>query len=185
MADNAAMKSDFELVELAQNGDPDAYDQLVLRHQEVIGRQMRRFTKDHSILEELTQTVFVRAYLNLKSFRPKGPFIHWLRLIASRVGYDHWRQNYRQPNFIEFNATVHSAEPGTINAQQEAEQILEFILARLTPEERQLVYMLYKDEMTTAEVAECMGWNIAMTKMRAYRARKKLRKILESEGIRY
>ena len=55
-------------------------------------------------------------------------------------------------------------------------------MSRLKPDERQTLYMLYGDNMSVAEVAGVMGWNVAMTKMRSYRARKKLRRLLAHEA---
>ncbi len=179
--------SDCVLVELAQKGDNDAYDQLMLRHQETIARQMRRFSRELSVIEELTQTVFVRAYLSLPSYKPLSPFLHWLRLLASRVGYDYWREQYRQPTLVEYSSLREQQVLACSDDVQarEAEEVLEHILATLSPEEKQILYMVYKDEMSMAEVAECMGWSVAMTKMRSYRARLKLRKILKREGSEF
>lgn len=179
---------DHSLVAQAQQGRRDAFDLLVLRHQETIARQMRRFSTDPNVMEELTQTVFVKAYLNLGNYSAGAPFQHWLRVIASRTGYEHWRKKYRDKNKIPYEEDRHGAvnEPELQPDEpwkNDAALILEHVMQKLRPDERQALYMLHIDDMSVQDVAETMGWNQAMTKMRAYRARKKLRKILEAEGI--
>lgn len=174
--------SDQILVALAKQGDRSAYDRLMLRHQENIAQLMRRFSIRPDILEELTQTVFVKAFMSLRSYEPQAPFVNWLKTIARRVGYDHWRQEYKRKDHVQYDEEKHT---GTEPAEAEsgiAEETLKRLMASLAPDERQTLYMLYVDEMSVAEVAAAMGWNTAMTKMRSYRARKKLRALLEREN---
>ena len=81
-------------VTAAQGGDSDAFGRLVDAHQATIGQQMRRFSRDAAVVEELVHDVFVEAYRSLKTFRGQSPLIHWLRKLAVRVGYRYWqRQN--------------------------------------------------------------------------------------------
>lgn len=177
---------DNTLVALAQNGDRDAYDQLMLRHQPGIATLMTRFSHDPGVVEELTQTVFVNAYLSLKNYRPQAPFAHWLRVLASRAGYDHWRREYRASASQPFDENLHagvavSSGPGLVAAGREGcQEALKRVMARLNPEERQVLFLIYVDGMSVAEAAAVMGWNSAMTKMRSYRARLKLRKLLKN-----
>lgn len=175
--------SDQALVAMAARGDADAFDQIVLRHQRGIAMLLRRFSTRRDVLEELTQTVFVKAYMSLSSYKPRAPFLHWLKAIAQRVGYDHWRQEYKRKGLVSFNEETHSGlgRTGPDGGIQAALGKLDALMALLKPDERQALYMLYVDGMSVAEVAESMGWNVAMTKMRSYRARKKLRKLLGRE----
>lgn len=68
------------------SGDGEAYRRLVLRYQEIISQQMCRFSRDASVREELVHDVFVEAYMSLRSYRGKAPWLHWLRKVAVRVG---------------------------------------------------------------------------------------------------
>ena len=83
-------------VEASLQGDEDAFAGLVRRHQGGIARQMRHFTRDPEMLEELVAEVFVAAYRGLRGFRGTAPFEHWLRRIATRVGYGFWRRRARK-----------------------------------------------------------------------------------------
>ena len=57
---------------------------------------MWRFTRDRVQWEELVHDVFVEAYLSLRSYRGEAPLLHWLRKIATRVGYRWWKHRNRQ-----------------------------------------------------------------------------------------
>lgn len=174
---------DYTLVSLAQNGDREAYDQLMLRHQSGIATLMTRFSQDPGVVEELTQTVFVNAYLSLRNYRPHAPFLHWLRVVASRTGYDHWRREYRAAASETFDENLHAdaaiAEDERSERREDCEEMLKRVMAKLNPEERQVLFLIYVDGMSVAEAAAVMGWNGAMTKMRCYRAKLKLRKLLK------
>jgi RNA polymerase sigma-70 factor (ECF subfamily) len=83
-------------IQAALDGDSDAYSRLVRRYQQPIGSYMWRFTGDRGQWEELVQDVFVEAYLTLASYRGRAPLLHWLRRIATRVGYRWWRERARR-----------------------------------------------------------------------------------------
>jgi len=68
-------------------GDGDAYGRLVERYQQPIAAAMWRFTRDRRQWEELVQDVFVEGYLSLGTYSARAPLLHWLRRIATRVGY--------------------------------------------------------------------------------------------------
>lgn len=175
---------DHDLIKRVLHGDNGAYDQLMLRYQESIGRQMRRYSDSPPMVEELTQTVFVNAYLGLEKYAGRAPFAHWLKSIASRVGYDHWRKEYKKP--ARLGADDGGATSGTVLdgfVRMEAGERLERLMSALKPADRQTLYLLYIDDLSIAEAAAAMGWSQTVTKMRAYRAKKRLRRLLEDSGI--
>lgn len=160
----------------------------MLRHQECIALQMRRFSLNVQVIEELTQTVFIKAYMGIDKYKPEAPFLHWLRTIASRTGYEHWRSKYKNEKHVLFEEESHGAvvDPGVTDDEpwkKNATSVLAHVMSQLKPDDRQALYMIYIDGMNVAEAADCMGWNLSMTKMRAFRAKRKLRKILQAEGI--
>lgn len=181
-------ESDHDLVLRAQNGDVEAYDQLMLRHQGVIAAQMRRFSPSPEVVEDLTQTAFVEAYQALSGYRPVAPFLNWLRTIASRVGYRYWRQEDRRVKFVPYHGNEEilagkspKEDPGVETRFAELVGFME----KLKPTERQILYLIYVDGLSIADAAASMGWNRAATKMRVFRARMKLRSLLKSEDSGY
>ena len=121
-------QADAEFVAAAQNGDGDAYGNIVELHQSTIAAQMRRFSRDPSVIEELTHDVFVEAYMSLKSYRSDSPLLHWLRKIAVRVGYRYWKRRSRQAEkavaLSEIQDNLNRIEDGMTEASKEASDCL-------------------------------------------------------------
>ena len=96
-------------------GQSDAGARLFKRHEPEMARQMWRFSRQRAVCEELVHEVFVEAFVSLPRYRPhQVPFIHWLRRIATRVGYRHWKREARrrQHQSLEgFDKPVHDTPP--------------------------------------------------------------------------
>lgn len=166
-------------------GDDAAFGRIVRRYQDLITAQMWRFTRDPIILGELVQDVFVEAFRSLKNFEGKAPLLHWLRRIATRVGYRHWKRTAREREKRETLEQLRH-EIMVVSQPQTPEQsaeLLHRVLAELKPRDRLVLTMHYLEGRSTAEIAEWTGWSRAAVKVRAFRARKKLKQMLEKLGI--
>jgi RNA polymerase sigma-70 factor (ECF subfamily) len=169
-------------VRAALGGDGDAYARLVARYQQPIGSYMWRFTRDRVQWEELVHDVFVEAYLSLRGYRGEAPLLHWLRKIATRVGYRWWKRRTRQKaeaslELQEWDQVA--AADLRIDAAREAGQQVHALLATLPARDRLVLTLLYLEECSVAEAARLCGWSRTMVKVQAFRARKKLKKLLE------
>lgn len=175
---------DHDDVQASQHGDRDAYTRIIERHQAAIVRQMRRFTPDVALREELAQDVFVEAWLSIGHFRPHAPFLHWLQTIATRVGYKYWKELQRRKRYVPLRdddaAPAVEEEPSSLIPEDAAER-LAGLLGRLAPEDRLVLTMTYFDGCSAGEIAERLGWNAALVRMRAFRARRKLKRWLEGK----
>jgi RNA polymerase sigma factor (sigma-70 family) len=87
---------DSELVRLAQEGDTNAFDSLVLRHRQSIYNFARRSVGSDAIAQDLSQEAFVRAWFALPKFQPKAKFRTWLQRITVNLCRDFARSNKRQ-----------------------------------------------------------------------------------------
>ena len=169
-------------------GHGDSCARLFKRYEGDITRQMWRFTRRRPECEELVHEVFVEAYLSLVRYRPtETPFLHWLRCIATRVGYRFWKGQARRRKHLpleEIDVADRSAlESGEVGDATAAAALLHKLLARLAPPDRLVLMLMYFEECSTEQIAERAGWTRAMVKMRAMRARRKLRKIIEDEKL--
>ena len=161
-------------------GDERAYRRLVERYQEMIGVQMRRFSRNVAVRQELTQEVFVEAYFSLRTFRNSAPFLHWLRRIAIRVGYRYWTQNTRREE-ISLSEDDWNKLQGKFPMPGDAEETAEIVhalLAKLPPTDRLILTLIYLDGCSLAEAADRAGWTLTGAKVNAFRARNRLRKLL-------
>ena len=162
-------------------GDGEAYRRLVRRYQDRVAAQMWRFTRNRAVLEELVEDVFVEAYLNLKGFHGRAPFLHWLRRVATRVGYRYWKLQARKRDREEAltETVVNLAAAAEDFAPFEAAEALHRLFAKLPPPDRLVLSLFYLEECDTNEIAGRTGWNRTLVKVRLHRARNKMKALLE------
>lgn len=176
---------DLPWVRRAQAGDLEAFDTLVARHQSAMSALLFRFTPNRADLEDLVQETFVRAWRALAGWRAEKPFLHWLKRIAVRVGLDYCRRHRRSPfsrladgGGDPFEGMAASEPASQLCASGEVQALL----GALPPDDRALLTLLYLNEMPLAEVAGHFGWSRANAKIRAFRARHRLKTLLKRHG---
>lgn len=174
-------------IEASLCGDETAYHRLVRRYEGEIATQMWRYTRDAGILRELVQDVFVEAYHSLPRFTPRAPFLHWLRRIATRTGYRYWKVQARERRqwvpLEPWHEQAAAANPDSLTPSEAAEHV-KALLERLSPRDRIVLTLEYLEGCDTQTIAERLGWSQALVKVQAYRARRKLRAMLEGAGYR-
>jgi RNA polymerase sigma-70 factor (ECF subfamily) len=162
------------------SGDEQAYARLVRRYQSDIADQMWRFSRQVSVAEELVQEVFVEAYFSMSTFRGQSPLLHWLRRIATRVGYRYWKHEARRrarSAALEARSVVREAQADS--RPEEAGAIVHQVLAQLPPRDRLVLTLIYLQGCSVAETSDRTGWSQTMVKVQAHRARKKLKMLIE------
>jgi RNA polymerase sigma-70 factor, ECF subfamily len=178
---NAPAKPEIDQVTLAmaQNGDPDAYARVIRHYQPGVARRMARFARQAGQIEELTQDVFVQAYLSLRGFAGSAPFSHWLNRIATRVGLRYWEEQKRLPSQVSEEALAGLKSAAADDRAQAARDALDLVLARLEPMDRMVIVLMHLEGKSAKEAADLLGRSVTMTKVQAFRARLRLKKIIE------
>lgn len=169
-------------VAAARAGDSEAYTRLIRRYQPDMVVQMRRFSRNPQVCEELVHDVFVEAYVSLHSYRGTAPWLHWLRKIAVRVGYRFWKRRTVNRNVVQISDEDWQRLRGEVSAPGSALEAADLVAAlfdRLPPADRLILTLLYLDECSLAEAATRSGWTIIGAKLRAFRARNKLKVLIE------
>ena len=141
---------------------------------------------------ELTQEVFIRAYRSLPSYAHRGPFVAWLLQIARRTCQEFWRKRYRsrvccesdltadQQAWVQQAAAEQAARSAEATEQRElAAALLQAAMGRLSPDDRAVITLLELEDRSVNEVAATLECGAAAVKVRAHRARNRLRKTLE------
>lgn len=180
--EKAQTSTDTHDVLLAVNGDHDAFGRIVEKYQRAITDQMRRFSRQPAVLEELVHDVFVEAFTSLHTYRSHAPFLHWLRKIAVRRGYRFWKTNAREKSTVslkEIRDRLDNLTSGDTSSETGAGDVLGDLLDRLSPRDRLVLTLLYWDGCSVAEAANLAGWTQVMVKVQAHRARKRLKKLIE------
>lgn len=163
-------------------GDEAAFSRLIRRHEAAVAALLWRFAREPAACEELVQDVFVEAYFSLRGYRGEAPLDHWLKRIASRVGYRYWKRRSRRApplSLSEEDVAAPAGDPDLAQASAAAHALLD----RLAPAARLVLTLMYFDDCSVQEIAERMGWTRAMVKMRAYRARRRLQAIAQREHL--
>ena len=174
-------------IQKSQNGDADAFRRLVERHQEHVSRLIWRFTRDKNSHQELVQETFVEAYLSLHSYKTKAPFEHWLSRIATRVGYRYWKRLKRHSHLSLQDhdwRQIAQKQPESITPDAAA-QLIHQCLAELPPRDRLVLTLRYLEQCNVEETARRTGWSQSLVKVQTYRAKQKLKKLLEHTNIQF
>ena len=175
-------RPDGRLVAAVLDGDDGAFAALVGRHKKQVLRIAARFSRASHELEELGQEIFLKAYADLGRYRGEAPFSHWLSRIAVRSCYDALRKRRREVDTLPLDDVApylaDESNPGKEGAEA-ARDLLSRALSRLRPAERLVITLLSLEERTVSEVAALTGWTEVNVKVRAFRARRELKRILE------
>ncbi len=182
--------SDEEIVRHSLGGDPQAFSVLVDRYQSRILGTASRFARNRHELEDLSQDIFLKAWKGLPTFKATAPFEHWLMRLAVRVCYDFLRKNRRfRDNEIsrelvnEKNErlTEESTENADLDAG-EAREVLQHGMRCLKPKDQLILTLRELENKSVREIAELTGWSVSNVKVRAMRARNRLKEHLIELG---
>jgi RNA polymerase sigma-70 factor (ECF subfamily) len=179
--------ADADLIAAVRAGDTASFEPLVVKYQPRVFATARRYARRESEVEDIVQEVFVKAFQKLNSFRGDAPFEHWLMRLAVRTCYDFLRvhQRSRESTFADLT-DEESAWLGRFAAQPEqasesaeaAKVLINRILGQLSPAARLVITLLEIEERSVKEIAALTGWSVPLVKIRAFRARKAMRKCL-------
>lgn len=170
------------LVEAALAGDELAFAELAARHKSRVFGLASRFARNAADLEDICQDVFIQAFFKLRQFRRESPFEHWLLRIATHRCYDYLRRCRRNKIDLSVDALLDTGYQPRAPEDPAPHPDLERLhaaLAELSVKERLVITLLELEDRSVQEVAEFTGWSAANVKVRAFRARAALRKLLE------
>jgi RNA polymerase sigma-70 factor (ECF subfamily) len=168
--------------------EPSAFTVLYDRYVEAVYRYCDRGLGDRAAAEDATSTIFTRAFVNLPRYR-HGTFRGWLFTIAHNVVVDEHRRQRQDAPLEAAGATIDpSPTPEALAIDAESTASLRSLLARLTPDQRQILELRLAG-LSGEEIVEVLGRSRAAVDALAYRAVNRLRVLLaeraaESEGAR-
>ena len=190
MDNDARDPDDGEIVRQVIAGDVRLFEHLMKKYQHLVLAIVKKHVPCNQI-EDTVQDVFIRIYRSLPTFRGNNSFGHWLSVIAVRTCYDFWREHYRSRELAMSSLTdQHQAwldaalfdnssqafrEAGL---QKEAREILDWALDRVSAEDRMVLELVYLEGHSVKEAADLLGWSTANVKVRLFRSRKKLHRLL-------
>ena len=173
------------LVDRARSGDDNAARELIRQLYPLVAKIVRGYQPRRTAEEDLAQMIFVKVFQNLAQYSGKVPISHWVSRIAvntcrNQLMAEKARPELRHADLSEEQAAMleNLASDNALSPDRKlaARDLVEKLLAMLKPVERLVIDMLYLQERSVAEVQKLTGWTAATIKVRAFRARQKLRK---------
>lgn len=184
---------DDELVVAATNGEEEACAALFARHKQMVAAIGGRFFAQREQIEEIIQTSFYQAFRDLPRYRggQNYSFAAWLKRITVNTCLDELRKTQRRnENLVsdlspKENSLLATLASGSANTEQRniTRDLAQKMLARLKPEDRVAMTLLYEEEYSVAEIAEILGWSVSKVKNRTFNARNTLLEWLKKCGI--
>jgi len=182
---------DFDVtaaVERVRAGDEESARLLVQHLYPLVIKIVRSHLPRRTVEEDLAQMIFVRVFTRLDQWRATAPFTHWVSRIAvnvclSQIDYERVRPEWRMADLSEEQADVLEVASGESGDEDHGSgiadrELVEKILARLEPKDRLVLQLLDMDGRSVADVSAITGWGQSSVKVRAFRARRKVRAFL-------
>ncbi len=184
-ADDAAARRDLALVERAAAGDPSAFNDLVVLHQDHLWALVVRLVPDPDQAQDAVQEAFFSAYRHLRSFRG-GSVRSWLSRIAINAAMDTQRYRKRRPvqPYPELEdedwqpPTGPEADPEGHVLAVERSRVLAGAMAQITDDQRTAIVLFDVEGYDYAEIAALTGVSLGTVKSRIHRGRLALRELL-------
>ena len=187
---NMNAKDDDIVISRIIDGDVNAFESLMKKYSAYVLTILKRHLPREQV-EETAQDVFFSAYQSLSSYKRECRFKQWLSSIAVKTCYQYWRKKYklkeltmsslttRQLGWLETVTSEQAVQSfNDLGKKKEAREVLDWALGAMAPEDKIILELVYLEGQSGKEAAKLLGWSVANVKIRLYRARKKLYKLL-------
>jgi len=179
-------------VRLARAGDESAFAEMVRRYSPRVFRVAARFFRRREQVEEVAQEVFLKAFTQLEGFEGRGSLEGWLARIAANTCLNMLRSARRRPELTASDLTEDEAAwldnklagvAGERHRSAEravvAADLTDRVFETMTPEDRLVLMLIDGEDASVKDVAELTGWSESNVKVRAFRARRRMREAVE------
>jgi len=170
-------------------GDEGAAEQLILHLHPVISRIVRTHLPRRDHEDDLIQEILMKTFSRLHQYKADAPLAHWVSRLAVTTCLDRLRAQKIRPELRLADLTPEESdifdrselESRTRDARDviQARDLVDKLLSTLPPEERRLILMVDLEGRSLEEISQSTGWGISKVKMRLFRIRGQLRKLME------
>jgi RNA polymerase sigma-70 factor (ECF subfamily) len=180
-------KQDVRLMELVGQGDMDAFERLIERHQALVAGTVARMLGSNSDVEDIAQQVFIRVWKSAPRYTPRAKFTTWLLKITRNLVFNELRRTKRraqvpiQPNPETDEIGLKDDTGGTPDAallEHELQQAIEQAIMRLPETQRMALVLRRYEQLSYEEIAEILDLTVPAVKSVLFRARTELRERL-------
>jgi RNA polymerase sigma-70 factor, ECF subfamily len=177
------VQTDEQLVRRVQAGDMYAYRFLVERYRDQLGRYATRMLGSEADAEDVVQDTFVRGYRSLARCEPER-FRFWLfGILINRCRTFAAQRSRRQAVITTDDHIVANVSARYLDDQYEWRQAIDWAVSQLPGEQREAFLLKHVEELTYEEMQELTGVRVPALKMRVFRAREELQRLLAEKVI--
>lgn len=164
---------DNHIIKEVKKGDKEMFGLLVERYSDKVFSYFIKFLGDRDEALNLTNEVFYKAFRGIKNFNENKDFFPWLIKIARNEGINFIRKNrnYEERDIDSFED----------DSNFERDIILDDALKKLNENDREIILLFYQQDLSYEEIANILNISLENVKVRIFRAKEKLRKLLEKE----
>ena len=178
--------TEAEIIDSLKSGDHTSMRPLMEMHQNYVYTILFSMLKSSQDAEEASQDTFVKVYNKVGTYDNRSKFTTWLYSVAYRTGLDYLKK--RKPTSaldeIDLNKKyVDRSNPESKLERSERSAIIGDTVDKLQPEDAAIVRMYYFKELNLKEISDISGLTISNVKIKLFRARKQLRKLMINEHI--
>ncbi len=179
--------TDAQVVGQVLAGDQAQYRLIVERHQRAVFNAAYRLVGSQDEAADVAQEAFIRAYQALNSFQRHRPMSPWLCRIAINVALNRLKRRRPQVSLDDdwqspaLEVPDQSTDPQRSLLQAEQQQLLRQAIMTLPAEQRVIIELRHFQGLSYDDIASELDISLANVKSRLFRARKKLRQILEED----
>ena len=176
------------LVNAALQNDDEAARKLVRRLYPLVARIVRAHRPRRTAEEDICQMIFIKVFQKLSQFSGNVPLEHWVSRVAvntclNQIESEKVRPEVRHADLsVEEQAVIENLANSTgevpPDQQLSSRQLVEHLLTALRPVERLAIDLLYLQGRSVEEIRKITGWSAALVKVRAFRARQKMKQQL-------
>jgi RNA polymerase sigma-70 factor (ECF subfamily) len=173
-------ETELDLIVQAQQGDRQAFSELVRHHREGVVMVVYRLCGDVNVAEDAAQEAFIRAWKHLPGYQPRAPFRNWLYRIATNVALDALRAERDTVDVEELPLAASGDGPeSTVESIERAENVRQAVLA-LPPASRIVLVLREYEGLSYQEIADTLDIPIGTVMSRLSYARKLMLQSLAS-----
>jgi RNA polymerase sigma-70 factor, ECF subfamily len=176
------------LVDAALRHDDEAARELVRRLYPLVAKLVRAHRFRRTSEEDVSQMIFIKVFQKLSQFSGKVPLEHWVSRVAVNTCLNQIESEKARPELREADLTQEqqavienlavSSDELAPDKKFASRQLVEHLLAALKPVERLVIDLLHLQGRSVAEIRKITGWSEPLIKVRAFRARRKMKQQL-------
>jgi RNA polymerase sigma-70 factor (ECF subfamily) len=179
----AEVNEEREQINQCLAGKREAFVILVKKYQKPIFNYLFHMSRDYHLASDLTQEVFLKAFVGLKTFNPNKKFSNWLYKISHNLFIDWYRRKKNSLTTVSLNQQQLPANITNSSSHLDEiinRQLIVSALNQLSLEHKSLLILKYFQQLSYKEISEVTGLKLSQLKSKLFQARRQLAQLMEN-----